>query len=154
MTISELAAISGVKESSVRRSIDRIAGTVVDNKGNVTIPAGSRYPYDVHRYKFDTIEKRRLALLDATYHFRYVDHTALHMSAESFETMLAELLCAGYLQPNGSNNEFGANQYDTTLEYERIREMTQFSKMKKIADAISSAAGHFVGAIENELATV
>ena len=154
MTLSELAAISGLKEASVKQNLRKVAGTIVDNEGNVTIPEGSRYPYDAHRYKFDTIGKRRVALLDATYHFRYVDHTILHMPVESFKTMVTELLNAGYLQANGSNNEFGVNQYDTTLEYERIREMTQFTKIKSIADAISSAAGHFVGAVGNELLPV
>lgn len=150
MTIRELAAISDVKEASVMRNLRKVAGATIDDEGNMTIPEGSRYPYDAHRYKFDTIGKRRVALLDATYHFRYVDHTALHMSVESFKTMITELLNAGYLQANGSNNEFGANRYDTTLEYERIREMSQISKMKNIADAISSAAGHFIGAVGNE----
>lgn len=154
MTIRELAEISGVKEASVKRNIQKIAGTVIDDDGNVTIPAGSRYPYDAHRYKFDTIGKRRVALLDATYHVRYIDHISLHMTAESFQAMLTELLCAGYLRINGSNNKHGANQYDTTLKYEKVRDMTQDSKIKRIADVILSATGHLIGAVASELVSV
>ena len=151
MTIEELAEISCVKVSTIRNNASSVIGFVEDESGNISFPASSRYPYDAHRYKFDNIGKRRLALLDATYRLRYIDHQILKMTQESFNTMLEELLRAGYLQKNHGPNTYGANQYDTTMEYELLHNQSKSSWIKSIADKIGSASGHFAGAYASEI---
>ena len=146
MTVEELASISGLKEKTIRKNILKVKGARFSDNGRVFIPEGSRYPYSLHRYKLDSIDKRRIALLDATNRFRFVDHNDLKMSKKSFVTMLNELLDQGFLQENGSNNLFGANRYDTTLLYQQNK--AEIKKMN--LNTITSAAGHFLGAIINE----
>jgi ABC-type branched-subunit amino acid transport system substrate-binding protein len=104
-----------------------------------------------HRYKFNDEKKRRKALLDATYHYRFVNHDKLHMTEESFNSMIEELCNAGYLKCNNSNNHYGANQYDTTMAYEQLKNQSKRQMSKEIADTIASMAGHFVGAYMSEL---
>ena len=119
MTVSELATVSHVREKTVIRNSNKIAGVLTDNNGIVVFPSGSRYPFNLRGNKLDTAGKRRLALLDATYRYQYIDHEMLHMTSESFSTMISELLRVGYLQENGSDNPYGVNQYDTTIRYEQ-----------------------------------
>ena len=61
MTIEELASISQIKESTVKRNFHRIAGVKKLENGTLIIPDGSRYPFDIHRYKLRDIQKRREA---------------------------------------------------------------------------------------------
>ena len=152
MTISEIAAVSHVKEKTVIRNTNKIAGAFTDDNGIAVFPSGSRYPFNLRGNKLDTAGKRRLALLDATYRYQYVDHKMLLMTKESFSTMVSELLRVGYLQENGSGNPYGVNQYDTTIRYEQIRELPRSTQMKRIADDLASIAGHFVGAVISETA--
>ena len=65
--------------------------------------------------------------------------------------MLKELLNAGLIQRNDSKNPFGANRFDTTMEYEKLRSNRSYKTAKAIADLLGSAAGHFTGAVINEL---
>lgn len=150
MTIKELADISAVSIKTARQKINTIPGIVRTEDGEYEIPEGSRYPYDVHRYKLDSIGKRCAALLDATYRYRFVDHEILKMPRESFETLIQELLGAGLLRRNGSLNRFGANRYDTTLVYEMMSTKKTNNRIKAIADVIGSASGHFAGALASE----
>ena len=76
----------------------------------------------------------------------------LHMTKESFSTMVNELLRVGYLQENGSDNPYGVNKYDTTIRYEQLREFPRSTQAKRIADDLASIAGHFVGAVICETA--
>lgn len=152
MTISELAAVSHVKEKTVIRNTNKIAGVLTDDNGIVVFPCGSRYPFNLRGNKLDTAGKRRLALLDATYRYQYIDHDMLHMTMESFSTMVNELLRVGYLQENGSGNPYGVNKYDTTIRYEQLRELPKSTQAKRIADDLASIAGHFVGAVICETA--
>jgi hypothetical protein len=140
MTIGELADISYVKDETVKKNIRNVPGAYQDDDGEWIIPNGSRYPFDAHRYKFNDVGKRRLALLDATYQYRYVNYDKLHMSEESFITMIEELRNAGYLMFNNSNNHYGANQYDTTMKYEQLKGHSKRYMLKKIADTIASMA--------------
>ena len=152
MTVSELAAVSHVKEKTVIRNTNKIAGVLTDDNGIVVFPSGSRYPFNLRGNKLDTAGKRRLALLDATYHYQYIDHDILHMTKESFSTMVNELLRVGYLQENGSDNPYGVNKYDTTMRYEQLRELPRSTQMKRIAAELAVIAGHFVGAVICETA--
>ena len=151
MTIKDLANISGIKEKTVRQRIHSVVGVTESEDGTFNIPDGSRYPYDTHRYKFDNIGKRRRALLEATFCYRYVDHVSLCMPEESFKTMLEELLNVGLIQKNGINNPYGANGFDTTMKYEDLRSEKPHNIIKAIGDLIGSATGHFAGAMLNEL---
>jgi len=151
MTIEELASISGLKEKTVRQKILTVAGVTRAEDGALIIPDGSRYPYDIHRYKLNDTNKRRVALLDAIFRYRYIDHAMLCMSSESFKTMLAELLNVGLVQRNGSENPFGANGFDTTMKYEELRSDKRYKTAKAISDLMGSATGHFTGAVLSEL---
>ena len=150
MTVSDLAAVSYVKEKTVIRNANKIPGVITGKNGKVAFPNGSRYPYNLRSNKLDTAGKKRLALLDATYHYMFVDHTMLHMTSTSFNTMIAELLQVGYLQENGSGNPYGANRYDTTIRYENIRALSRNAQVKEIAYDVASFAGHFCGAFCSE----
>lgn len=140
MTIQDLADISCVKLKTAKSQLKNVPGISSDGE----IPAGSRLPYDVHRYRFNNISKRRDALLQATYHYRYVDHHMLAMEENPFNEMVKELVEAEFLRENGSNNPYGANRYDTTLAYEDIG-------MMKMAKRIAIIAGKFAGAAAGEL---
>ena len=150
MTVSDLAAVSHVKEKAVIRNANRIPGAIAGKKGEAIFPDGSRYPYNLRSNKLDTAGKKRLALLDATYHYMFIDHIMLHMTSASFNTMIAELLQVGYLQENGSGNPYGANRYDTTIRYENIRALSRNAQVKEIAYDVASFAGHFCGAFCSE----
>lgn len=133
MTIEELASISRLKEATVRKKIHSVVGVKKPKNGNIIIPYGSRYPYNIRRYNLNDSGKRRVALLDATYRYRYVDHKSLCMSQKSFNSMLEELLNAGLIQRNGSKNPFGANRFDTTMEYEKLRSNRSYkTKNRKV----------------------
>ena len=150
MTVSDLAAVSYVKEKTVIRNANKIPGVITGKNGKVAFPNGSRYPYNLRSNKLDTAGKKRLALLDATYHYMFIDHIMLHMTSASFNTMIAELLQVGYLQENDSGNPYGANRYDTTIRYENIRALSRNAQVKEIAYDVASFAGHFCGAFCSE----
>ncbi len=111
-------------------------------ESEILIPDGSRYPFDVHRYRFDNIGKRRIALLGATDQLRYVDSKMLHMSQMEFEEMVSELVQAGFLRKNGSGNPFGANSYNTTIKYQEecSPRKAQGKAIEIIASAVAAAA--------------
>ena len=144
MTIKELADYSELTERTVKKKIDSIKGVTKNENGEYIIPDGSRYPYDAHRYKFKDRGKRIKALLDATHKYRYVDHEILRMPENSFNQMVNELVTCQYLQSNGSENPYGVNRYDTTIQYEENSD-------KEILNKIASLAGHFAGALADEL---
>ena len=149
MTIEELADFNGIEVATVKKRLGQIPGVELID-GEYVIPDGSRYPYDAHRYKFNDIDKRRRALLDAISKFKYVDSKTLKMTEESFVVMLEELEKAGYIMNNGSSNEYGANKYDTTLLYAQDVELNPKKFMDRIANKISGMAGHFVGGVISE----
>lgn len=76
MTIEELSMMSNVSVSTIKKNLNKVRGASVKD-GGIFIEDGTRYPYDAHRHHFDNIEKRRYALLDATYRYRYVDAETL-----------------------------------------------------------------------------
>lgn len=146
MTVQELARYSSVNENTIKTTPLKVKGATIRDD-EIEIPEGSRWPYDAHRYKFNTREKRIDALLDATDRYRYIDECILGLTKESFQTMLDELIKAELLQPNGSSNQFGANRYDTTVLYNRIRNKRCADRVKIITDILASAAGSFVGGV-------
>ena len=148
MTVSELASISAISEKQLKKRWKKIPGALKEH-GIITFPDGSRYPFDVHRYKFNNQMKRRLALLDAISHYRYVDHISLKMSEESFKSLIEELVAADLIKKNGTCNQYGANGYDTTLRYDEMNTYNISKKIDEITSLIASATGHFVGAYIN-----
>ena len=155
MTIEELAAYSCVKESTVRDglkqgSVLKVPGAYYNEQGQLVIPNGSRWPYNKRNAKLDTREKRKDALLEATYHNKYVDASMLNMPEESFHTMISELVEIGLLRENGTSNKFGANAYDTTCLYDQVRSENRLERIKQITNIGSAAAGSFCGAYMNQ----
>ena len=58
MTVSELAAVSKVKEKTVKQNSNKIAGATTDN-GVIIFPSGSRYPFNLRGNKLDTAGKAK-----------------------------------------------------------------------------------------------
>ena len=144
MTIQDLAKNSGVKEKTIITRLGELPGVTKDGDEFV-IPDGSRWFFDLHRYKLGDRQKRMDALLAATSRFRYVDAKMLNMPQNSFDTMLNELTDAGLLQPNGSDNPYGANRYDTTMKYDQIKDKESKERIRSITEIVSSVVGKIVG---------
>ena len=111
MTLSEFAHISNKKEKTIRKNKAKIPG-VKEVDGELIFPAGTRYPYNLRGTRLDSTEKRIVTLLK-----EYIDHTMLRMEKVRFDSMTDELLREEYLMKNGTNNPYGANQYDVTRKY-------------------------------------
>lgn len=120
MTIEEFSEECGIKVKSIRKRIDEIKG-ISHVDGVIVILEGSRYPYNLRRSRIDTRLKKMNVLLNATDHNRYIDEKTLHMSKNSFKTMVEELVRAKLLISNGSNNSFGVNMYDVSLAYSECK---------------------------------
>ena len=149
MTVSELSIISAISEKQVTKRWKEIRGAKKED-GVISFPEGSRYPFDLHRYKLINQEKRRLALLDAISCYRYVDNVSLKMPEESFKSLVKELCDAGLIRKNGTHNQYGANAYDTTIRYDEIRSHNIRKRISEITNIVASASGHFVGSIVAE----
>ena len=91
--------------------------------------------------------KRYIALLDATYSDRYIDYTNLKMEKPAFDSMIDDLLQAGYLKDNGSNNQFGANRYNTTIKYEEMKSLKVTQKINHIVSTVASFSGSLLGTV-------
>ena len=146
MTITDLAKYSNINERRIREHFKEIKGFTEDD-GEIRFPEGSRYPFDLHRYKLTDINKRRCALLDATCKFMYIDSAMLGLPEESFAAMLEELVRAGFLRYNGSDNKYGANAFDTTIEYEAFKNEKIDKRMKRIEEAVVRAIPAVVGTV-------
>lgn len=147
MTIEELAGISHISVRAIKKRAKSIPGAKEDKDGIISFPSGSRYPYNLRGYKLDSVEKRRAALLDATYHYRFINHEILKMPEESFNAMTKELLRAGLLRSNGTRNKFGANKYDTTILYDEIKDEEIRKRLRLIAEFVGASLGSFAGAM-------
>ena len=143
MTVSELSKISSISERQIQKNWEKIPDARKEN-GIIIFPEGSRYPCDLHRYKFNNQGKRRAALLDAISRYRYVDYTSLRMSEESFKSMIEELTTAELIRKNGASNSYGANGYDTTIKYAEIKGHRITKRITEITKVLASAAGAFV----------
>lgn len=142
MTVEELAKISQISEKTVRKRYAEVKGA--DNSGSdIVFPEGSRFPFDIHRYKMNNMSKRTDALLKAVFRFMYIDAYMLSMTEESFQSLIEELLNADLLNKNGSKNNYGANCYDTTLKYSNIAKM----ETKKRYSVLASMLGTFASAV-------
>lgn len=116
MTLSEFAKRSGKSESTIRRNWRKIPGADKVN-GEIYFPVGSRYPFDVHRYKNLNMEKCYDIILTATNKKMYIDEDMLNISKNEFDFLLQQLLSNGYLDKYESNNSHGANEYLCTMKY-------------------------------------
>jgi len=139
MTISDLADYSGVTEKRIRENLGGIQGCI-KSQDDIVFAEGTRFPYNMGNYKLNNRGKRYCALLSATCRCQYIDHKMLKIPKTSFIAMLEELKNAGYLQDNGTGNLFGANRYDTTFQYEQIRQKRVETRIRLISEAIAKAA--------------
>lgn len=150
MEIEILAEKGNVSTKQVKKRWKEIGG-VTRIKGVLCIPEGTRYPMKKPR-KIDTHEEKLYALLKAIDNERYINEDMLMTSKESFNTLIHELLELKWIQYNGSNNEYGANRFDSTLLGSRIAREKKSAALKEIISAFSGALGHFVGGVISELA--
>lgn len=126
MNIKDFARLSGVKESTIRARINDIKGHYYED-GEILFTEGSRYPF-ANRLKVKDSKDRYYAVLLATSRNKYIDEKRLNISRKSFNVIIDELIKAGLLVDNGTNNEYGANAYD--LSFNCVQEI-DFSKSKK-----------------------
>jgi len=140
MTIEGFARECDLGVKTIKKNILRIKGVTVTN-GEVIIPEGSRYSYNLGNSKLNTRERKLHALLKATNNYRYIDNEMLGISSDSFSTMINELIQAGLLIENGSSNPYGANKYDVSMSYS---DYSRKEIMKKLKD-IAKLGGAFVG---------
>lgn len=151
ISIDEFLNIAGVKLSTVKRNSGKIPGLKYEN-GEFNILKGTRYPGDFHRYKLTNSAERRYVLLKAISEYKYIDCSVLRIYQEQFVTLLEELLAAGLISENGLPNHYGANAYDCTKAGDEVLELAKKSEsVNKITEMVSSAAGHFFGAVISEV---
>ena len=141
MTIEEFAKESNLRIKTIKKNILRIKGITITN-GEVIIPEGSRYPYNLGNSKLDTRERKLRALLEATNHYRYIDNEMLRISSDSFSTIINELIQAGLLIENGCSNPYGANRFDVSMAYSDYSR----KELMKVLNSIAELSGAFVGA--------
>lgn len=144
MTVEELSNICNVKCETIQRNISSIPGYRYEDG---SIPNGSRWKYNIRNSKLRNTNDRRYHLLKATDEYKFIDHNMLRMSRDSFNTMIDELVQYGLLTENGTDNYFGANRYDTTMEYSRIKSDRKKSMIQNIAMFIGTAAGSYTSAV-------
>lgn len=149
MTIEQLAKNGKVSVKQVKKRWRDIGG--VTKTGDVlNIPEGTRYPMRKMR-SIDTHEEKLYALLKAIDTYRYIDEDMLGIPKNSFNILIHELIHAGWIQDNGSGNEFGANKYDSTRLGSRIAHERKKAALEDIITTISGAAGHLAGGVISEL---
>lgn len=146
MTLKQLADHFSVTERTIRKRLLDIKGIVISN-GDITVPVGTRYPYNLRRSNIKSRDGKRRALLEATDTDKFIDHEMLKMDKISFESMLKELVEEGLLIQRNSDNSFGANMYDTSMYYPDFKR--EQSLIKKKDKAV--VAGSFVGATVNQI---
>ena len=149
MTIEQLAKNGKVSTKQVKKRWRDIGG-VTKIGGALNIPEGTRYPMRKMR-NIDTHEEKLYALLKAIDTYRYIDEVMLRIPKTSFDILIHELIDAGWIQDNGSGNEFGANRYDSTRLGSKVAREKKKAALKEIVAIISGAAGHLAGGVISEL---
>ena len=150
ISIEDFLQIAKVKISTVKKNKNNIPGLTYTN-GQFDIVKGTRYPFDIHRYKIKNSADRRYLLLLAISQYKYIDHLKLRVYQEQFEALLKELLDGELIKPNHLYNEFGANAYDCTTKGDEIIKLKKEEAIKHITGIVSSCAGHFVGTVLSEV---
>ena len=151
ISINEFLNVAGVKLNTVKKNSGRIPGLKYENS-EFDILKGTRYPGDFHRYKLTNSADRRYVLLKAISEYKYIDGSALRIYQEQFVSLLKELLDAGLISENGLPNHYGANAYDCTEAGDEVLRLAKKTEsVNTITEMVSSAAGHFIGAIISEV---
>jgi hypothetical protein len=151
VSIGEFLNIAGVKLNTVKKNAEKIPGLKYEN-GDFDILSGTRYPGDFQRYKLENSADRRYVLLKAISEYKYIDSTKLKVYPEQFKSFLKELLDAGLISENGLSNHYGANAYDCTKLGDDVLKLGKKSEIiDRITELISSATGHFMGAVISEI---
>ena len=114
MTVDELARISGVTENTVIKNRDRIKGYKQTLTDDYFFTPGTRYPFSLGFHKVETYADKLYVLLKALNNYKYISHEELRLEESQFNSMLNHCLSNGYIEPNHTNNPYGANGYDIT----------------------------------------
>ena len=150
ISIDTFVALSGYKESTIFRNREKIPGLSY-KEGEYCIIKGTRYPYNMGSNKLKDSSDRRFCLLDAIHKYKYIDSVKLKMYQEQFVDMLRELLDAELIKENHLGNNYGANAYDCTPKGEELVKRQRYEAIREITELVSSAAGHFTGAVISEV---
>lgn len=153
VTIDEFLAIAGVTKKTVIKNSAKIPGLTYEN-GTFDILKGTRYPGDYHRYRLKNSAEKRYVLLKAISDYKYIDYLKLKVYQEQFVEFLRELLNAGLIKENKLYNNYGANAYDCTTKGDKLLKQTQKEAIEDITKTVSSAIGHFTGAVISEVSNV
>ena len=149
--IQTFLELAGVKEETVKKNKNNIPGLTYES-GVYCILKGTRYPYNIRSAKLRDSADRRYYLLDAVSKYKYIDCKKLRIYHEQFESLLIELLDAGLIQENRLGNNYRANAYDGTAKGDEVLKRQKTEAVQLITQMVSSAAGHFVGAVISEMA--
>lgn len=148
MTLSEFAKRSGRSESTIRRNWRKIPGADKVN-GEIYFPVGSRYPFDMHRYKSLNTAKRYDIILKATNNKMYIDEDMLNISTNEFDFLLQQLLSKGFLDKYESNNSHGANEYLCTMKYkDEIYDKKADTRISRILQILPTVIPASVGLLK------
>lgn len=153
ISFSEFVNITGRAECTIKKRYKKIPG-ITKTKNGFQIVSGTRYPCDLHRYKFKNSGDRRYALLKAISQYQYVTHEDLRIEHRQFEDMLKELLSAGLIQQNNLFNTYGANAYDCTPAGDKLLQHTDKYAKTELVNLIASTAGTFIGSVISQIADV
>lgn len=153
ISIEQFVQNSGYKESTIFKNRNKIPGLKYID-GEYIIIKGTRYPYNLGANKLKDAADRRYCLLDAISKFKYIDSDMLRLEQEQFEEILKELLDADLIKENHLGNKYGANAYDSTPKGDRVLENKRKEAKQEITKLISSAAGHFTGAVISEIYSI
>ena len=104
ISIEDFLKIAKVKEKTIKKNQHKIPGLSYEN-GSYTILEGTRYICSLHRYKMKNAEEKRYILLKMISEYKYISHIELRLYPKQFRNMLAELLSAKLIRPNGMANK-------------------------------------------------
>ncbi len=153
ITVEEFLNNSGIEESTFNKNHKKIPGVVKCSEG-YRILSGTRYPYNMRNTKLINSDDRRYTLLKAISTYKYISHDELRLEKRQFDDMLKDLIRSGLIRENGLSNHYGANAYDCTASGEDCLRLNKDSALKKLADIVASAGGHFTGALLSEIYNV
>ena len=144
ISFDEFVAICGLKKSTIQRRYKMIPGIEKVN-GEYRVLSGTRYPFNMRRYKIQDARDRRYVLLRAISEYKYISHLELKIENKQFEEILKEFLSAKLIKENGLSNHYGANAYDITSKGLDI--LGKEKAKEELSLIIARCSGIFVGTV-------
>lgn len=139
MTIPELAARSNLSEKYVKSRIGTVPGVEAID-GSYIIPEGTRFPFDISRYKKFTFGNCRYIIVKATDEKRYIDADMLRLSQGEFAALIKELVETNYIRAIQTENTLGANGYISTAKYDEIKQQRREQIIRIITEAVNAVS--------------